>query len=279
MSYTIKTMTRADLDVAIEWAAREGWNPGLNDGDVFYNADPNGYFVGRKGDDIAGVVSSIAYDEQFGFIGFYIVREEDRNTDLGVRLGLMAMKYMGDRNIGLDGVVERVENYKKLGFNYAYQNIRWEGKFDGVDTENTNITRIGRVNLNQLFKLDRECFPAPREAFVRSWVSMTNAWSYGYQEDGNLRGYGVIRACRNGFKIGPLFADNAEVAHELFKKLVSQTKGAPVFYDTPAVNQAAVDIANQYKMEKSFETARMYSKQAPDIKVNKIFGVTSFELG
>jgi hypothetical protein len=28
---TVRPMTRAGLDILMEWAAREGWNPGLND--------------------------------------------------------------------------------------------------------------------------------------------------------------------------------------------------------------------------------------------------------
>ena len=31
----IRNMTRAELDVLVEWAANEGWNPGVNDVDLF----------------------------------------------------------------------------------------------------------------------------------------------------------------------------------------------------------------------------------------------------
>jgi hypothetical protein len=279
MSYIISNMTIEDMDFAINWAAAEGWNPGLSDRDIFFNTDPKGYFVGKKNGEIAGVISAVAYDENYGFIGFYIVREQDRNTDLGVRLAMKAMNYLGNRNMGLDGVLERVDNYARIGFNYAYKNIRWEGTFAGVGSDNPNITRIGRIDIGDLLALDRECFPAPRESFIRSWVSMPNAWSFAYLADGKLLGYGVIRKCGNGFKIGPLFADNGKVAHELFKKLVSCSGGEPVFFDTPEVNQSAVDIASKYNMQQSFATARMYSKVAPAINLNKVFGVTTFELG
>lgn len=47
--YKIKTMTREELDIAVEWAAREGWNPGVHDADAFYAADPNGFFGGLAG--------------------------------------------------------------------------------------------------------------------------------------------------------------------------------------------------------------------------------------
>jgi hypothetical protein len=34
-SLQISTATRVDLDLMVEWAAREGWNPGLADADCF----------------------------------------------------------------------------------------------------------------------------------------------------------------------------------------------------------------------------------------------------
>ena len=38
---TISTATRQDLDRIIDWAAAEGWNPGLHDADSFYAAAPS----------------------------------------------------------------------------------------------------------------------------------------------------------------------------------------------------------------------------------------------
>ena len=40
-------MSRADLELAIEWAAVEGWNPGLYDIDTFHSADSDGYLTDR----------------------------------------------------------------------------------------------------------------------------------------------------------------------------------------------------------------------------------------
>lgn len=44
-------------------------------------------------------------------------------------------------------------------------------------------------------------------------------------------------------------------------------------------NPGLHDILNRYNMKKIFETARMYTKEAPRLPINKIFGVTTFELG
>lgn len=44
--YRVRRMRREDVDLAIEWAAAEGWNPGLNDAESFFDTDPQGFFIG-----------------------------------------------------------------------------------------------------------------------------------------------------------------------------------------------------------------------------------------
>jgi Acetyltransferase (GNAT) domain len=98
-------------------------------------------------------------------------------------------------------------------------------------------------------------------------------------ERGTLIGYGVLRPCRQGSKIGPLFADRHEAADELFTALRARAAAGLVYLDVPEVNSAAVALAEQHGMKPVFETARMYKGPAPAVDLPRVFGVTSFELG
>ena len=89
----------------------------------------------------------------------------------------------------------------------------------------------------------------------------------------------MIRQCRRGWKIGPLFADEPETAQLLFDGLAAQAPGAPIFLDVPRPNAAALALARARNMQPVFETARMYTKGDPGIPVDRVYGVTSFELG
>lgn len=81
-SYAIRTMTWQEINIAINWAAEEGWNPGLYDADCFYAADPNGFLIGLLGDEPIATISVVKYSNSFGFLGFYMVKPEYRGKGL-----------------------------------------------------------------------------------------------------------------------------------------------------------------------------------------------------
>ncbi len=275
--YSVRLMDRKDVDTAVSWAAAEGWNPGLYDADCFFSADNYGYLIGELNGEPVGCISCVAYGDRFGFIGLYIVKPEYRGQGYGIKLWNDAISYLKDRNIGLDGVIEQQENYKKSGFKLAYRNIRFEATGNGKLAP--SIVPVSDIPLAQILEYDRKCFPADREIFMQNWLNMPNAVSMGKVENGVLQGFGVIRECGKGYKIGPLFADDERIAEDLYQSLTSQAIGAQVYFDVPEINLPAVAIAQRHNMKMVFETARMYTKEEPDVDLNRVFGVTTFELG
>ncbi len=281
-NYVIRTMTREEIDMAVDWAAGEGWNPGFHDADCFFAADPEGFLVGLLDEEPVGCISAVSYGGTYGFLGFYIVKQEFRGKGYGIQLWNAALERLPAMNMGLDGVVAQQGNYERSGFRIAHRNIRWEWKKSKVESgksghEPVNLTELPFETLSTY---DRRMFGVNRDQFLHLWINRPLSRALGTVRGGRLTGYGVIRACRKGFKIGPLFADNERLAESLFLALTEHlAPGSPVFLDTPEVNAAAVHLAKQYHMEMVFETARMYLKGQADIPLDKWFGVTTFELG
>jgi GNAT superfamily N-acetyltransferase len=276
-SFVLRRMTEADLALALEWAAAEGWNPGLHDAHCFYAADPQGFFVAELDGAPIGCVSAVGYGSGFGFLGLYIVKAEHRGQGFGLELWQAALDHLGDRMIGLDGVVAQQENYRKSGFRLGFRNIRQKGRGGGAAPP--GLTDLPAIPIEEILRYDETAFPAPRADFLRSWIGQPQAVALGVVNGPRLTGYGVLRACREGFKIGPLFADDEETADRLFAGLMARAHGAPVFLDTPEANPAAVEIAARHAMAPVFETARMYKNGTPEMRLDRCFGVTTFELG
>ena len=278
--YVIRTMGREEIDVAVDWAAQEGWNPGLHDAACYFAADPGGFLVGMLGDQPIAIISAVRYGGAFGFLGFYIVKPEYRGKGYGIQIWNTAMEYLAGRNIGLDGVVAQQENYKKSGFQLAYRNIRYEGIGGGTVPADPSILQLSRFPFDAVSSYDRPFFPVERSRFLSTWITQPASYAVGVMRNNTLVGYGVIRRCRSGHKIGPLYADSPELADRLFLALRSRAEPSEAVYlDVPEVNQAAVALAERHEMVVSFETARMYTGETPDIPLSRLFGVTSFEIG
>jgi ribosomal protein S18 acetylase RimI-like enzyme len=279
--FTVRPMRLNEVEHAIQWAQQEGWNPGLHDAACFRAADPDGFFIGTLRDEPVGSISAIRYGEHFGFIGLYIVKPEFRGKGFGFRIWQHAMEYLAGRNIGLDGVVAQQDNYRKSGFQLAHRNVRFQGiaRPRRAQSQITAIKNLGELPFEQLMSYDRACFAAPRERFLADWVAQPDATAIAAVHDGEIRGYGVLRKCYDGHKVGPLFADDARTAEALFDALIARHEGATFVLDVPEPNAAAAALAQQYGMTSVFETARMYTKAAPAIPLSRVFGITTFELG
>jgi ribosomal protein S18 acetylase RimI-like enzyme len=277
-NYTIRPMNRSEVDLAIAYAAAEGWNPGKYDAECFYQADNCGFLLAELNNQPVGCISAVAYDQHYGFIGFYIVQPQFRGRGFGLKLWLSAMAYLGaDRNIGLDGLIVQQENYRKSGFQIAYNHIRYETLGGGVVPP--GIVDLRTLPFAELEAYDRQLFPTERSQFLQNWISQPESSALRVVRDGHLVGYGVVRASHTGFRIGPLFANDEQIAETIFQGLLAKCPDAPVYLDVPDANPMAIALVQRHGMKRIFEAARMYTKTVPNLPINRIFGVTSLELG
>ncbi len=282
-SLEIRNMTASEMEIAVEWAAHEGWNPGLHDAEVFHAADPGGFFMAWDNSMPVGCISAVRYGSDFGFVGFFIVVPDRRGHRVGIELGKCATAWLGERRTGIDGVENKVKNYhSQYGFETAYANIRYQGTADGSGGSFPEQTvPVSCLPFDRLSAFDCKFFPAERRTFLQGWLNMPDSQALAYLDaDGEVTGYGVIRKCRQGCKIGPLFATTPATAETLFRALTSTLPaGEDFFLDLPEPNRHALDLARRHSMKPVFRTARMYRGGMPDLPLENIYGITSFELG
>jgi hypothetical protein len=96
--------------------------------------------------------------------------------------------------------------------------------------------------------------------------------------NGRLVAWGVIRPCRRGRKVGPLVADDRAAAEAVLAALAGADT-SEIFLDVPQPNRDAVGLAQSLALTPVFETARMYRGPVRPAALEKVFGVTTFELG
>jgi GNAT superfamily N-acetyltransferase len=263
---------------AIDWAAAEGWNPGVDDEERFLAADRDAFMATEVDGEIAGTVACALYGDAYAFIGFYIVRADLRGRGIGTELFDRALTRAGDRAIGLDGVLEQQPVYASLGFELAHRNERWRGTGGGALPD--GVVALGEVPFGDLAGYDVAIFGADRTGFLHRWIDRKPGHALACIRDNGLVGYSVLRRCREGMKIGPLFADDSDAASVLLAGMRAAAGSATsVFLDIPHANPDALALAREHMTAPVFETARMYRNGRPPEDVRRVFGVTTFELG
>lgn len=310
----ISAASAAELLMMRQWASDEGWDPGLSDMLAFCAADPSGFLVGRVDGAPIACCSGVRYGRDYGFLGFYISRPEVRGQGFGIALWQAVMAHLAERTVGLDGVVDQQDNYRKSGFKHAFNHIRYSGTppagFAGAGGAGgggrggdriasggevtPSVTSPGSrrsggpagvvlvdgraVPFRQLADYDRRFFPAEREAFLSLWVSLPGHRSVAALQDGELVGFGVRRPTDSGTRIGPLYSSSEGVAEAVLGGLLEP--GEEVAIDVPDVNAAGIKLVEGLGLSPSFECARMYAGGPPPyVDQAGIFGTTTLELG
>jgi hypothetical protein len=280
--YVLRNLDTAGLAACpIPWMREAGWNPGLRDAETFITADPLGFLVGELDGQPIATVSGVRYDDTFGFIGCYIVAEPFRGQGYGLAIHEAARRHLAGCTQGGDGVLENVQKYQRIGRVFAHRNARHEFmRPASLPSPARPLTDARSVPLDEILTLDRACFPAPRRAFLQAWIHQPGATALAIRDESGLAGYGVIRPCFRGWKIGPLFAKDPATAEDLFRGLLQDVPvGTPCVLDIPEPNEDARQLVARHTMSEVFATARMYTGPFPKIQTGWVYGITTFELG
>ena len=271
------------LKTLVNWAKLEGWNPGPFDAEVFMETDPDGFFGFYLNNSMVAGGAIISYNGDFGFMGLFIVKPEHRGNGIGRKLWYLRRDKLIDRlkgnaPIGMDGVVGMQSFYQKGGFKIAFKDERYEKMGIALAVSN-NIAPVENKDFNEITDYDRNYFGFSRPQFLKPWLNLPGNKKYKYIDNNNIKGYVVLRKASLGHKIGPLFADNDKIAEELYRACLNAVVGEPVYFDIPLINSGAVKIVKKYKARYVFECARMYYGNPPKVDMNKVYGITTFELG
>ncbi|MFD7667983.1 GNAT family N-acetyltransferase [Streptomyces sp. NPDC059788] len=286
---TVRAATLEEWREVAEWAAAEGWNPGHGDTDCFHATDPDGFFIGLLDGQLVSSVSVVNYSSRYAFLGYYLAHPDHRGRGLGLATWRAAVPHAGERTIGLDAVPEQEATYRRAGFATAYRTTRfrgWPGRAGRGGPAavpggaGVSVVPVGAEHLDEVAAYDRRCFPADRGAFLARWLTAPGHHAYVQVRDGRVAGYGAVRPCRDGYRVGPLFADTSRGAEAVFDALMGHVgPGEVVYVDVPDPHHSARALVVSRGLEADSHTMRMYTGAVEAVRVERGYAVTSLELG
>ncbi|MFC7609439.1 GNAT family N-acetyltransferase [Teichococcus aestuarii] len=279
MSPVIRPAGAAEMPLLVEWAAAEGWNPGLADAATFHAADAEGFLLAEVAGLPVACLSAVRQGRSMASSA------STSSARIGAERGLAGLVAGGHgaaggarggagRRGGAAGELRALRLRPGMAqcplWGRGAARRRWGGGGGGAG----GLGALRRAR-------GAGCAGVPgatRGAAARRLTAPGHRALAVRDGAGAVRGFGVLRPCREGAKIGPLTATGAPFARALFNALAEGAPG-PVFLDLPEPNAAALALAGEAGMAPAFETARMYRGPAPALPLDEIFGLMSFELG
>lgn len=296
----------------VSWAGREGWNPGLGDADLVWQADPQGFLgmciaengISENSNSENGVAEKciaggaiVRHNPMFGFMGLFIVEPEYRGQGLGRKLWFARRDRLLDRlapgaSIGLDAVDAMVGFYAAGGFKPFTRHRRfqfvpdpsqWNDLKRGSHQSVGYAPRPYRVeDFPAIHAMDLECFPGERANILEPWITQKTGLTLvvpNPNSPNEILGFGTIRKCLVGWKIGPLQAHTPEIAKALIEQLILDVSAPSVMIDIPDNNPESLRLCQSFGMQEVFGCVRMYFGPPPTLKNEHLFAVLSLEIG
>ncbi len=290
---SIKPLCEADIDFVTEISRKEGFAPGVGDLRIYQNTDRQGLWVGWLNNKPIGCIAGVRYNENYGFLGLFLVIEKFRGNGFGIQLWKKALSHLSDLPcVGLEAAPERISDYSKWGFTISSKTTRWQWLGDGkLPEDNLSSDQIGdfifvegsSIPSNAVEKFDEKRENTPRPHFLSDWLTHPAGKVIAIIDNKSVcHGFGRIRPCLlkngDGWRIGPLMADTPSLIKTLLRKLIDSHPGL-IIIDSPGLNKSANQLFIELGFKSESETFRMYRGYQPPVSMNDVYGLACLELG
>ena len=290
-SLRIRKLESEQVQTVTDWARCEGFAPGLGDIEIYRHTDRQGLWMAWLGHEPVGCIAGVRYNQNYGFIGLYLVVPHHRGHGYGQQLWRHALDHLADLScIGLEAAPARISDYEGWGFKSSSSTTRWcfqnKGHPEGLKGHlptGLHVVEGSAVPSEAVQLYDAQREPSPRPHFLADWLGDQSGQVLALlDQSGNCHGFGRIRPCLlqegEGWRIGPLLADSPALAAYLIQKLQERHPGV-LLMDSPGRNRAASELMAQLGFEAQSETMRMYRGELPHVALDDVFALACLELG
>jgi len=279
--YQVRAALAHEIPLIYELADQEGWNPGEYDAEAAAQGMPGAFWLGELEERVIASIAAAEYGDDWAYMSFYLVKPEYRRQGYGSPLWHIAMDRLKGRNIIFDAMPKQVDFYEKFGFKIAHPitSYHFRGHVPDFDGEGLPLFPLKDHILEEVLIYDQAFFPADRCRYMKEWLSMPNACGFAWKEENSISGYGLIRKAKQGYRIGPCYADSPEIAYALLRKLLVQAQGAPVSISMPENNSLTPHIVSDFGLIAGSKLQRMYSQAPLELPFERIIGITNCTFG
>jgi len=261
MDLQIRQMSSDDVSDAMRLKKAAHWNQVPQDWTGFIGIEPEGCFVGELDDRVVTTATNFNYAHRFGWIGMILVDPTQRRKGIATRMMERSITYLESLPCPcqkLDATDAGAKVYEKIGFVVEYQVERWThpGSPRGSG-ETPDVCGMTMEHLDIISEWDSEIFGASRKRLLK-WYIENSAPSLLLGTPNDPKGFLVGRPGSGAFQLGPLAAEDSEVASALIQAYLTHLNGQPMIADISLANPEAKDLLGGIGFRPSRVLQRMY---------------------
>ena len=215
------------LDAAVELSRQTGWPHRREDWALMLSLSKG--FVAVENGRVVGTAMATLLGDSCATVNMVIVDEAMRGRGLGRQLLQAVVDAAENRECRLVATAEGLPLYEKMGF-VACGEVRQHQGIPTAAEKPANVAWAETIVPAELAALDAQAFGADRTALFAELAHRARFAMV--KQQGVIKGFAGLRAFGRGEVIGPVVAENAEIAKDLIAFMFSERPGAFLRVDT-----------------------------------------------
>ncbi len=227
-------MRPTDIAAGLALCRASRWNQLQRDWELFLALSPAGCRVAVKDARVIGTVTTVSYQDKFSWIGMVLVDPAERRQGLGTKLLQEALNVLRwQQLVGLDATPAGREVYLKLGFADDCRLSRMETVVSaGIARGDQNpARRMIERDWQAVCELDRTVFGADRRVLLTWLFDAAPEYAWVIRRDEKVLGFTLGRHGFNFEQLGPVVAEDREVAAQLVSACLAEQSGKTFIFD------------------------------------------------
>ena len=276
-SFSIRLLNPSDLPAAMRLKQAAGWNQTLKDWERLLSLAPDACFGVDIGGTLAATMTAISYGRELAWIGMALTAPEFRHRGFATALMRHTLDHLHERGIHwvkLDATGEGARVYAQFNFQTECVVERWfRAASEPAQAASPRLYSPPDARAMQT----RDAFGISRAELLARLLA-----DGGGAMDGS--GFALWRTGSHARYFGPCVTSDRASAESLLNCALQENAGAPVIWDLPRQNSAAVRLASEYGFMQQRVLPRMSLQLRAHAEplqpgMDAIFALAGFEYG
>ncbi len=278
---SIRPMLHQDIPGGMRLKALSKWNQLEADWEMYLRQNPSGCFCMVHNGAVVGTVTSVNYADKVSWIGMVLVDPGYRRMGIATDLMQRAIGSLSScACIKLDATPDGKKVYDRMGFADEYRLLRMACNSAPPTPKPADVIPMTEAMLAEVDAFDAPRFGVSRLSILKALFSNLPSAAFVAQDSSGMRGFCLGRRGSDFTMIGPVVADDALTAAELFKATLSGLAGRPVLVDVLEEQAETVSLLKSLGFSVQRPYIRMFcGDNSHPGKTGSIFAIAGPEIG